>query len=157
MAILDLSNLEGLPHLGLNYTFYMLCGDISGKHGAKINYVAVCGGFTHLEPYMHWTTNTLVLWPGQYVLEQKVYVYWFIRFTHQNRCINCGINRLINPSHKHTYGPQYMYTCIRTRRPHKVIVSARSTLSYDVCLRHKAWDDRLLYKVYERRPRSQCV
>ena len=50
-----------------------------------------------------------------------------------------------------------MYTCIRTRRPHKVIVSARSTLSYDVCLRHKAWDDRLLYKVYERRPRSQCV
>ena len=57
----------------------------------------------------------------------------------------------------HTYGPQYMYTCIRTRRPHKVIVSARSTLSYDVCLRHKAWDDRLIYKVYERRPRSQCV
>ena len=50
-----------------------------------------------------------------------------------------------------------MYTCIRTRRPHKVIVSARSTLSCDVCLRHKAWDDRLLYKVYERRPRSQCV
>ena len=50
-----------------------------------------------------------------------------------------------------------MYTCIRTRRPHKVIVSARSTLSYDVCLRHKAWDDMLLYKVYERRPRSQCV
>ena len=49
--------------------------------------------------------------------------------------------------------------CIRAfvRRPHKVIVSARSTLSYDVCLRHKAWDDRLLYKVYERRPRSQCV
>ena len=36
-------------------------------------------------------------------------------------------------------------------------MSARSTLSYDVCLRHKAWDDRLLYKVYERRPRSQCV
>ena len=32
-----------------------------------------------------------------------------------------------------------------------------STLSYDVCLRHKAWDDRLLYNVYERRPRSQCV
>ena len=39
----------------------------------------------------------------------------------------------------YTYGPQYMYTCIRTRRPHKVIVSARNTLSYDVCLRHKAW------------------
>ena len=36
-------------------------------------------------------------------------------------------------------------------------MSARCTLSYDVCLRHKAWDDRLLYKVYERRPRSQCV
>ena len=36
-------------------------------------------------------------------------------------------------------------------------MSARSALSYDVCLRHKAWDDRLLYKVYERRPRSQCV
>ena len=50
-----------------------------------------------------------------------------------------------------------MYMCIRTRRPHKVIVGARSTLSYDVCLRHKAWDDRLLYNVYERRPRSQCV
>ena len=49
-----------------------------------------------------------------------------------------------------------MYTCMRTRRPHKVIVSARSTLSY-VCLRHKAWDERLLYKVLERRPRSQCV
>ena len=54
-------------------------------------------------------------------------------------------------------GPQYMYTCIGTRRPHKVIVGARSTLSYDVCLRHKAWDDRLLYNVYERRTRSQCV
>ena len=38
-----------------------------------------------------------------------------------------------------------------------VIVGARSTLSYDVCLRHKAWDDRLLYNVYERRTRSQCV
>ena len=50
-----------------------------------------------------------------------------------------------------------MYTCIRTRRPHKVMVSARSTLSSDVCSRHKAWDDRLLYKVCERRPRSQCV
>ena len=50
-----------------------------------------------------------------------------------------------------------MYTCIRTRRPHKVIVGACSTLSYDVCLRQKAWDDRLLYKVYERRPSSQCV
>ena len=36
-------------------------------------------------------------------------------------------------------------------------MGARSTLSYDVCLRQKAWDDRLLYKVYERRPRSQCV
>ena len=36
-------------------------------------------------------------------------------------------------------------------------MSARSTLSYDVCLRRRAWDDRLLYKVYERRPRSQCV
>ena len=36
-------------------------------------------------------------------------------------------------------------------------MSARSILSYDVCLRHKAWDDRLLYKVYERRPRPQCV
>ena len=35
-------------------------------------------------------------------------------------------------------------------------MSARSTLSYDVCLRHKAWDDRLLYKVCER-PRSQYV
>ena len=50
-----------------------------------------------------------------------------------------------------------MYTCIRARRPHKVIVSARSTLSSDVCSRHKAWDDRLLYEVCERRPRSQCV
>ena len=38
---------------------------------------------------------------------------------------------------------------------HRVIVGARSTLSYDVCLRHKAWDDRLLYKVYERGPRYQ--
>ena len=36
-------------------------------------------------------------------------------------------------------------------------MNARSTLSYDVCLRHKAWDDRLLYRVCERRPRSQCV
>ena len=50
-----------------------------------------------------------------------------------------------------------MYTCIPARRPHKVIVSARSTLSSDVCSRHKAWDDMLLYKVCERRPRSQCV
>ena len=50
-----------------------------------------------------------------------------------------------------------MYTCIRTRRPDKVIVGARSTLSYDVCLHGRAWEDRLLYKVYERRPRSQCV
>ena len=41
------------------------------------------------------------------------------------------------------YGPQYMYMCISTRRPHKVIVGARSTLSYDVCLRHRAWDDKL--------------
>ena len=36
-------------------------------------------------------------------------------------------------------------------------MGARSTLSYDVCLRQKAWDDRLLYKVYERGPRPQCV
>ena len=50
-----------------------------------------------------------------------------------------------------------MYTCICARRPYKVIVSARSTLSYDVCSRHRAWDDKLLYKVCERRPRSQCV
>ena len=50
-----------------------------------------------------------------------------------------------------------MYTCICARRPHKVIVSARSTLSYDVCSRHKAWDDKLLYKVCERRPRAQSV
>ena len=39
-----------------------------------------------------------------------------------------------------------MYTCIRTRRHAKVIVSAQ-----------KAWDERLLYKVLEKRPRSQYV
>ena len=50
-----------------------------------------------------------------------------------------------------------MYTCICTRRPDKVIVGARSTLSYDVCLRRRAWEYRLLYKVYEMRARSQCV
>ena len=50
-----------------------------------------------------------------------------------------------------------MYTCIPARRPHRVIVSARSTLSSDVCSRHKAWEDMLIYKVCERRPRYQCV
>ena len=49
-----------------------------------------------------------------------------------------------------------MYTCIRTRRPDKVIVGARNTLAYDVCLRGRAWEDRLLYNVCERRLRSQC-
>ena len=50
-----------------------------------------------------------------------------------------------------------MYTCMRTRRPDKVIVGARNTLAYDVCLRGRAWEDRLLYNVCERRLRSQCV
>ena len=30
-------------------------GDISGTNGEEINSVAICGGFTHLQPYMHWT------------------------------------------------------------------------------------------------------
>ena len=47
--------------------------------------------------------------------------------------------------------------CMRTRRPDKVIVGARNTLAYDVCLRGRAWEDRLLYNVCERRLRSQCV
>ena len=29
--------------------------DISGTNSEEINYVAICGGFTHLQPYMHWT------------------------------------------------------------------------------------------------------
>ena len=39
----------------------------------------------------------------------------------------------------------------------KVIVSARTPLSYDVWLRHKAWAEDLVYKVLQARPRSQCV
>ena len=35
-------------------------------------------------------------------------------------------------------------------------VSARAPQSYDVWLRHKAWAEDLLYKVFEARPRSQC-
>ena len=39
----------------------------------------------------------------------------------------------------------------------KVIVSARTPLSYDVWLRHKAWAEDLVYKVLQARPRSQCI
>ena len=54
-AILDLCKLDSLPHLGFNYTCICYVGDISGTYGEEINYVAICGGFTHLQPYMHWT------------------------------------------------------------------------------------------------------
>ena len=51
-----------------------------------------------------------------------------------------------------------MYTCIRTRRHAKVIVSACSPLyMMGGYVTRRAWDERLLYKVQERRPRSQCV
>ena len=30
-------------------------GDISGTNGEEINSVAICGRFTHFQPYMHWT------------------------------------------------------------------------------------------------------
>ena len=35
--------------------FICYVGDISGTNGEEINSVAICGGFTHFQPYMHWT------------------------------------------------------------------------------------------------------
>ena len=46
---MDLINDDGL--------FICYVGDISGTNGEEINSVAICGGFTHFHPYMHWTNN----------------------------------------------------------------------------------------------------
>ena len=39
------------------HTLDSICyvGDISGTNGDDINCVTLCGGFTQLQPYMHWT------------------------------------------------------------------------------------------------------
>ena len=38
--------------------FICYVGNISGTNGEEINSVAICGGFTHLQLYMHWTINS---------------------------------------------------------------------------------------------------
>ena len=44
--------------------FICYVGDISGINGEKINYVAICGGFTPLQPYLHWTINKSCIYPS---------------------------------------------------------------------------------------------
>ena len=52
----------------------------------------------------------------------------------------------------------HICVCVLVHVGHaKVIVSARSPLYMMGGYVTKAWDERLLYKVLERRPRSQCV
>ena len=61
----------------------------------------------------------------------------------------------IGPYYMHSV--PYMYVCTCTRRHAKVIVSARSPLYMMGGYVTKGVGRRLLYKVLERRPRSQCV